>query len=40
MTFDIAVTGAAAEAVDRIVPQLVSDMVASGITTPCQLVLS
>lgn len=33
MTFDIAVTGAAAEAVDRIVPQLVADGVASGITT-------
>lgn len=33
MTFDITVTGAAAEAVDRVVPQLVSDMVASGITT-------
>ena len=33
MTFDIVVTGAAAEAVDRVVPQLVRDMVASGITT-------
>ncbi|MEY2848122.1 MAG: hypothetical protein RI885_787 [Actinomycetota bacterium] len=33
MTFDIAVSGAAAEAVDRLVPQLVSDGVASGITT-------
>ena len=33
MSFDIAVTGAAAEAVDRVVPQLVADMVASGITT-------
>ncbi|GAB3131632.1 glucose-6-phosphate isomerase [Marisediminicola antarctica] len=33
MTFDIAVTGAAADAVARMVPQLVSDGVASGITT-------
>lgn len=33
MTFDIAVTGAAAEAVQRVVPRLVADMVASGITT-------
>lgn len=32
MSFDIAVTGAAAEAVDRVVPQLVSDLVASRIT--------
>ena len=33
MTFDIAVTGAAADAVARVVPQLVADRVASGITT-------
>lgn len=33
MTFDIVATGPAAEAVDRVVPQLVSDGVASGITT-------
>lgn len=33
MTFDIVATGAAAEAIDRVVPQLVSDGVASGITT-------
>ena len=33
MTFDIAVTGAAADAVARLVPQLVIDGVASGITT-------
>jgi len=33
VTFDIAVTGAAADAVARMVPQLVSDGVASGITT-------
>jgi len=33
VTFDIAVTGAAADAVARIVPQLVRDGVASGITT-------
>ncbi|WP_165064649.1 glucose-6-phosphate isomerase [Marisediminicola senii] len=33
MTFDVAVSGAAAEAVDRVLPQLISDMVASGITT-------
>jgi glucose-6-phosphate isomerase len=33
VTFDIAVTGAAAEAVDRVVPQLLADGVASGITT-------
>jgi glucose-6-phosphate isomerase len=32
MSVKIAVSGAAAEAVDRIVPQLVSDLVASGIT--------
>ncbi|MCU1523522.1 MAG: glucose-6-phosphate isomerase [Microbacteriaceae bacterium] len=32
MSFDIAVSGAAAEAVDRVVPQLVSDLVASRIT--------
>lgn len=32
MSFDITVSGAAAEAVDRIVPQLVSDLVASRIT--------
>lgn len=32
MSVRIAVSGAAAEAVDRIVPQLVSDLVASGIT--------
>lgn len=32
MSFDIAVTGAAQSAVDRIVPQLVSDLVASRIT--------
>lgn len=32
MSFDIAVRGEAAEAVDRIVPQLVSDLVASRIT--------
>ena len=31
MSFDISVSGAAAEAVDRVVPQLVSDLVASGI---------
>jgi hypothetical protein len=31
MSFDITVSGAAAEAVERIVPQLVSDLVASGI---------
>jgi glucose-6-phosphate isomerase len=31
MSFDITVSGAAAEAVDRVVPQLVSDLVASGI---------
>ncbi len=33
MSVKIAVSGAAAEAVDRIVPQLVSDLVASGITS-------
>jgi glucose-6-phosphate isomerase len=33
MTFDIVVTGAAADAVARVVPQLVRDGVASGITT-------
>ncbi len=33
MTFDIAVSGPAAEAVERLVPQLVSDGIASGITT-------
>jgi glucose-6-phosphate isomerase len=33
VTFDIAVTGAAADAVARVVPQLVADRVASGITT-------
>ena len=32
MSFDIAVSGAAAEAVSRVVPQLVSDLVASRIT--------
>lgn len=32
MSFDITVSGAAAEAVRRLVPQLVSDLVASGIT--------
>jgi glucose-6-phosphate isomerase len=32
VSFDIAVSGAAAEAVDRVVPQLVSDLVASRIT--------
>ncbi len=32
MSVKIAVSGAAAEAVDRVVPQLVSDLVASGIT--------
>jgi len=32
MSVKIAVSGAAAEAVDRIVPQLVSDLIASGIT--------
>jgi hypothetical protein len=31
LSFDITVSGAAAEAVDRVVPQLVSDLVASGI---------
>lgn len=33
MSFDIAVRGAAAEAVERLLPQLISDGVASGITT-------
>ena len=32
MSVKIAVSGAAAEAVDRVVPQLVSDLVASRIT--------
>ena len=32
MSFDITVSGAAAEAVSRVVPQLVSDLVASRIT--------
>ncbi len=33
MTVSVVPTGAAAEAVERIVPQLISDGVASGITT-------